>query len=167
MLKLTVTALTIAATLAATPAFAQDHMAAQHMVMQPMNMLDKPIEKGITTAAAWWRYLMPARPAAGYLTLNNLTDKAKELTGATSDACGSIMLHHSTRKGGTDSMEMVQKITISPKGSVSLAPGGYHLMCTQPKATSFKPGQKIEVVLHFADGGEFATGFDVKGATGQ
>jgi copper(I)-binding protein len=122
-------------------------------------------EPGITVKQPWMRLLIKARPAAGYMTIENAGDTPRDLTGASSPACGQLMLHQSMEKGGQDMMQMVPKITIPPHGSVSFSPGGYHLMCMQPAAT-MKVGATVPVTLMFADGGSVAVDVPVKGARG-
>ena len=123
-------------------------------------------EPGVTLSAPWMRLLIRARPAAGYFTLHNNTATARELTGASSPACGDLMLHQSMNMGGQDKMVMVSKVTVPAHGSISFSPGGYHLMCMQPAAT-MKVGGTVPVTLRFADGGTLQADFPVKGAHGQ
>jgi periplasmic copper chaperone A len=123
-------------------------------------------EPGLTVSDPWLRLVLPSRPAAGYLTLANATDKALVLVGAASPACGSIMLHRSVQENGQERMEMVMSVTVPARGSVTFAPGGYHLMCMTP-AQEMTPGRSVPVTLRFADGGTVVTSFAVRGATGK
>jgi hypothetical protein len=63
-------------------------------------------------------------------------------------------------------MVPVASVDVPPHGSVSFAPGGYHLMCMAPAAT-LKPGTSVPMTLRFADGGTLTGDFPVRGATGQ
>lgn len=117
---------------------------------------------GLTLSDTWMRVIVPSRPAAGYFTLKNESDRTYVLTGASSPACGSIMLHES--KG--DQMVMLPDVTVAPGESVSFAPRGKHLMCMMPSA-DLKPGGTTEVTLSFQDGSTLTGTFDVKGATGE
>jgi copper(I)-binding protein len=114
----------------------------------------------------WMRMLIPSRPAAGYFTLRNDGDAARTLVGASSPACGMLMLHRSVHQGGQDRMEMVKSVDVPAHGAVSFAPGGYHLMCTSPKA-SVRPGGSVPVTLRFADGATVEATFAVKGPNGK
>src|SRR6185437_12096622 len=96
-------------------------------------------EAGMTLSKAWMRSLVPSRPAAGYFTLKNDTDKDRKIVSASSPDCGMLMLHLSKREGGQDKMAMVDSVDVPPRGSVSFKPGGYHLMCTGP-SQRVKPG---------------------------
>jgi copper(I)-binding protein len=64
---------------------------------------------------------------------------------------------------GDSTMEMVEHLDIPPHGSVELAPGGYHLMLSQPMH-AIKPGDKVKIVFEFAGGGELQTDFPVRPA---
>jgi len=122
--------------------------------------------EGLTIANPWMRFIIAARPAAGYFTLNNGTDKAVSLTAAASPACGKIMLHHSVQQNGQDMMVMVKSISVPAHGELKFAPGGYHLMCMQP-AKTMKPGTTVPVTLSFADGSAMKADFPVRGMNSQ
>jgi copper(I)-binding protein len=120
-------------------------------------------ETGVTVAAPWMRYLLPSLPAAGYMVLNNNGDTAAVITGASSPACGSLMLHQSTDSGGMAMMMDVQQVSVPAHGSVSFSSGGYHLMCMAPRMAV---GGKVAVTLTFADGATLAALLPVYGAQG-
>ncbi|HYS46846.1 MAG TPA: copper chaperone PCu(A)C [Rhizomicrobium sp.] len=115
-------------------------------------------------SGAWFRALPGKLPAGGYFTAQNNGRRDVAITGASSDACGVLMIHQSSNKGGMSGMDMVDKVTVPAGGKIAFAPGGYHLMCEQPK---MKPGAKVPVVLHLSDGSAVAVGFTVKGASGK
>lgn len=120
-------------------------------------------EPGVAIQGAWMRFIIPARPAGGYFTLRNATGAAKLLTGASSPACAQLMLHQTMRQSGSDSMQMVMSVAVPARGSLSFAPGGYHLMCMQPGA-ALRPGASVPVTLRFGDGGTLTVPFPVRGA---
>jgi hypothetical protein len=123
-------------------------------------------EGGVSLQNGWLRLLVAARPAGGYFTLTNASGNAKTLTGASSPDCGELMLHESRHEGGQEQMVMVRQVAVPPHGTLSFAPGGYHLMCVRP-AASMKPGDSVPVTLRFADGGTLEADFAVRGATGR
>src|SRR6201985_3055472 len=98
---------------------------------------------------AWFRSLPGTLPAGGYFTAQNNTGREVTMTGASSDACGMLMIHQSSNKGGMSGMDMMQSVKVPAGGIVKFAPGGYHLMCEQPK---MKIGTKVAVLLHLSDG---------------
>jgi copper(I)-binding protein len=115
----------------------------------------------VTVEKPWMRYLLPSLPAAGYMTLTNSGNTDAVLTGAASPACGMLMLHKSQDDSGMAMMMNLQTITIPANGSVTFAPGGYHLMCMQPK---MKIGDQLPITLNFQDGSSLTTTMPVYGA---
>lgn len=118
----------------------------------------------IAVANPWFRFITPAVPAGGYMTLHNVSPRPEMLTAATSGACGSLMLHRSVSSGGTERMVPVASVSIQPGASVTFAPGGYHLMCMAPR---MQVGGTVPVTLHFQDGSTLDASYKVVGATGH
>ncbi len=114
----------------------------------------------------WLRALPGHLPAAGYFTLANHGSTMVSLVGASSPACGKLMLHRTTTAGGTARMEMVKSVELPANGTVSFAPGGYHLMCIAPTA-DVVPGRKVPITLGFADGATLTAEFEVRTAAGN
>lgn len=88
------------------------------------------------------------------------------MTGASSSACGAIMLHQTTSSGGMAGMKHVASVDVPPGGSASFAPGGYHLMCMQP-GPAMKPGGAVPVTLAFQGGAKLTVNFAVRNAAGR
>jgi len=121
-------------------------------------------EQNITVAKPWMRYLLPSVPAAGYLTLQNNGGADVVLTGASSPACGMLMLHKSQDSSGMAMMMDVPSVTIPAHGSITFAPGGYHLMCMQP---TMKIGEIVNITLLFQDGSKLPAALPVYGPQGS
>ncbi len=121
---------------------------------------------GLLVQNGWWRALPGSIPAGGYFTLRNNGRQAVALTGASSPACGSIMLHQTTSSGGMAGMNHVMVVDVPPGGSASFAPGGYHLMCMAPGPT-MKPGGAVPVTLIFQSGAKLTVNFAVRNAAGK
>ncbi len=117
----------------------------------------------MTVEKPWMRYLLPSVPAAGYLTLENNGGADVVLTGAESPACGMLMLHKSEDSSGMSMMMDVPNVTIPAHGSVTLAPGGYHLMCMAPR---MKIGETVNITLLFQDGSKLSAALPVYGPQG-
>lgn len=115
-------------------------------------------------SGAWFRSLPGKLPAGGYFTVQNNTGREVVINGASSDACGMLMIHQSSNKGGMSGMTMMEQIKVPAGGVVRFAPGGTHLMCEQPR---MKIGAKVPVTLHLAGGNSVAVAFEVRGATGK
>lgn len=120
----------------------------------------------ITIENPFLRLIIKDRPAAGYFILRNNTDKAIELTGASSSGCGMVMLHQSKDVNGVDKMLPIKNIKVPAHGAVSFAPDGYHLMCMKPKS-AVTAGKTVSVTLTFADGKKVSANFPVKGPGGS
>lgn len=113
---------------------------------------------------AWFRSLPGKLPAGGYFTAQNNSRRDVAITGARSDACGMLMIHQSSSKGGMSGMEMMETVKVPAGAQVAFAPGGYHLMCEGAK---MKIGTKVPVLINLSDGTAVAVAFEVKGATGK
>jgi hypothetical protein len=105
----------------------------------------------VLVTGAWLRWLPNDLPAAGYLTVRNEGKSLERLTNVTSSDYSSVMLHRSVSENGVDRMIMVSGIDIAPGASISLAPGGYHLMLTKPNRP-INPGDTVRLHLVFAHG---------------
>jgi periplasmic copper chaperone A len=123
-------------------------------------------ETGLVLSGAYMQTIIPSRPAAGYFKLENQGDQARALVGAASTGCGMLMLHKSETVNGVDKMTEVPSIPVPAHGSVSFAPGGFHLMCMMP-GPSIKVGGSVPVTLTFDDGGTLTSDFPVRGPGGN
>jgi copper(I)-binding protein len=115
-------------------------------------------------SGAWFRSLPGGVPAGGYFTAQNNTGKDVAITGVASEGCGMLMMHQSRSTGGMSGMDMVNEVKLAPGGQVKFAPGGYHLMCEQPK---LRIGTKAPVAIHLSNGSTVVVAFDVKNAAGK
>ena len=113
---------------------------------------------------AWFRALPGKLPAGGYFTAQNNGRRDVAITGASSQACGMLMIHQSSNKGGMSGMDMVEQVKLPPGGKVSFAPGGYHLMCEHPK---MKIGAKAPVAITLSNGSTVVVAFEVRNAAGK
>jgi hypothetical protein len=123
------------------------------------------IAADVTVSNAWFRALPSGQPAGGYFTMKN-RGAPTELVAAESAACGMLMLHRSVSSGGMSRMGDVKSVSVPPGGTVSFAPGGYHLMCMSPGA-AMTPGKTVPVTLVFSDGSKAHANFVVKNAAGR
>lgn len=115
---------------------------------------------------AWIREAPPgATSQAGYMTLNNHSDAARTLVGASSPAFGNVMLHRTVMEGGTAKMVHQMAIEIPANGSVTFEPNGYHLMLMKPKQ-QLKAGDKVDIALKFKSGKTMKVTFEVRPGMG-
>lgn len=125
----------------------------------PLQAATSPLD----LSGGWIRLLPGQLPAGGYFTLHNSSDHPVRLVGATSPDYGNVMLHHSAESGGQSRMVMVDSVPVPAHGTLKFAPGGYHLMLTQPK-TTLKAGGKVPVTLRFNDGETLTAPFALRPA---
>lgn len=112
----------------------------------------------LTLTDLWTRATPPKAPTgAGYLTISNSGDAADRLVGAASPLAEKTEIHEMTTKDGVMNMRPVAGgVEIPAKGSVALAPGGYHIMFMGLK-TGFAEGGKVPVTLTFEKAGSVET----------
>jgi copper(I)-binding protein len=111
----------------------------------------------------WTRAIPAGAPtAAGYLTITNNGTEADKLIAAGSPLAESAGLHTMKTKDGVMSMSPVEGgIEILPGKSVTLAPGGFHIMFVTLKEP-LKEGGKFPVTLTFEKAGKVETFLHIK-----
>ncbi|TAM88994.1 MAG: copper chaperone PCu(A)C [Candidimonas sp.] len=105
----------------------------------------------ISVSGCWIRSLPPPAPSAAYFVVHNEGIRNAALTGASSPAFGSVMLHKSIESGGVSSMVMEPRIPVPAKGNVTFKPGSYHAMLEKPRQ-KLVVGTKLELDLQLASG---------------
>ena len=106
----------------------------------------------------WARATPPKAPTgAGYLTITNKGDTEDTLTAVSTPVAETSELHIMEVKNGVMTMRPVEGgIKIPPGSTVTLAPGGYHLMFIKLKH-DLKAGETLPVTLTFAKAGTVVT----------
>ncbi len=94
----------------------------------------------------------PASPAvaAAYFTVRD-DGPADALTAVSSTASRDVGLHQTVEHGNVGEMVPVASMPVAAGGSLTLAPGGYHVMLMKPTALTL--GQLVPVTLRFAHAG--------------
>lgn len=103
--------------------------------------------------APWTRAALQGRQGAGFLTIRNTGATPDRLVAARSPAAGRMELHTHIRDGDVMRMRPVEDIPVPAQGSVSLEPGGLHLMFMGLNRPLVQ-GETIPVTLRFAQAGE-------------
>ena len=99
--------------------------------------------------------------AGGYMLVINRGTQDERLLGATSDRAPETQVHEMRMDGDVMRMRQLEGgLTIPAGQSVSLQPGGYHLMLMGPEALT--AGEMHEVTLIFEQAGEVAVPFAVE-----
>ena len=109
----------------------------------------------------WMRAMPPGQPtAAAYLTLNNGAEAPVRLVAARTDFAGRVEIHESSQVDGMWRMRQLDALVIPAGGSVTLAPGGAHLMLfglTQP----IREGDSLAITLELDNGETLPVTIDV------
>jgi copper(I)-binding protein len=112
-----------------------------------------------------WSRATPAgaQVASGYLTIANKGTTPDRLLGGSSDAAAKVDVHEMASNGGVMTMRAVEGgLALAPGATVTLAPGGYHLMLTDIRK-SLKQGDSVPITLKFEKAGEVTVTFNVMG----
>jgi periplasmic copper chaperone A len=116
-----------------------------------------------------WARATPAGAMTGavYMTLVNKAKDADRLTAASSDVASKVQIHEMGVVNGIMQMrQLVNGLEIPAGGSVTLKPGGYHMMLIGLKKRLIA-GQTLPLTLTFAKAGNISITVPIKaiGAT--
>jgi periplasmic copper chaperone A len=136
--------LALALALGAAPALAQEFKAGDIVVDSP------------------WARATPkgAEVGGGYLTIRNEGAAPDRLTGGTADFAAVEIHQMKSVHGVMEMRELKEGLAIPAHGSVTLAPGGYHLMFTH-LAHPLSRGEVLKVRLDFEHAGSVPVAFPV------
>lgn len=105
-----------------------------------------------------------AQNGAFYMTITNNTGEDDTFIGAQADACGTVELHEMYMKEN-DVMGMREvpggTIPVPDGETVELKVGGLHVMCID-KLAAFDVGDKLPLMLKFANAGEIEVTADIR-----
>jgi periplasmic copper chaperone A len=105
-----------------------------------------------------WARATPAGAMTGavYMTLTNKTKDADRLTAASSDVAAKVQIHEMAIENGIMKMrQLVNGLAIPAGGSVTLKPGGFHVMLIGLKKRLIA-GQTLPLTLTFAKAGSIS-----------
>lgn len=124
--------------LAAAPAAAQDYKLGALEIGHP-----------------WARATPPTAPTGGgYLSVKNTGTEPDRLVSVSSPAAGVVQVHEMKMEGNVMRMREIDgPLEIKPGETVTLAPGGMHLMMMGLKAP-LKQGEKVPLSLVFEKAGK-------------
>lgn len=101
-----------------------------------------------------------ARTAAAYFSIINTGDVPDALIGLTADF-PRTEIHQSFEDGGIMRMRPAPRLEIAPGQTVTLAPGGYHVMLMGLDGDPFEEGETIPATLIFEHAGPLDVQFPV------
>ena len=105
---------------------------------------------GIEVSKAWMRPAAQGGNGAAYFLIQNRSDSADELTGATSDVARAVELHESKMEGDVMQMRHAMSVAIDGNTSLEFAPGGWHVMFIGLNR-DLNVGDQVQLTLHFRD----------------
>src|ERR1700679_2109899 len=114
------------------------------------------VRAGDLTITQAWSRATPcgAKVAGGYLTIENKGSAVDRLIGGSGDVTDRIEVHEMATSNGVMTMRALDKgLTIEPGKTVTLAPGGFHLMMFDLKGR-LNQGDKVPVTLEFEKAGK-------------
>jgi hypothetical protein len=123
----------------------------------------EPAESGgdIRVTDAWARSPVQDK-AAVYFVITNEGSGADRLVGAnTPDVDAAVSLHETVMQNGTAEMQPVEGIDIAAGETITLEPGGYHVMLENLTAP-LEVGSTINVVLTFEQAGDVQVEAEVR-----
>ncbi len=111
-------------------------------------------DSGLSVTNVWARpVILLNRPGAAYFTVTNTSDKSDVLAKVSSTLADRVEIHLSTNEGGIMKMAQAGHINIPANGTVSVKPGGYHLMLFGLKK-KLAVGDLLPLRLRFLHAGE-------------
>jgi copper(I)-binding protein len=119
---------------------------------------------GLTISGAFARATLPNAPVGGgFLTIVNSGSEADRLIAAATPVAGEVQLHEMKMEGDVMKMaELANGIEIPAGATVTLAPGGLHLMFMQLKEPLVE-GTKVPVTLTFEKAGTVEVEVEIGG----
>jgi copper(I)-binding protein len=114
-------------------------------------------------SAPWARATPKGAPVGGgYLTITNTGSEPDSLIGGSVAFAKNVEVHEMKMDNGVMKMRMMANgLEIKPGQTVTLKPGGYHLMFTGMKQP-LKKGEHVKVTLQFAKAGKADVDFAVE-----
>ena len=88
--------------------------------------------------------------SAAYMDISNDGDADLTLIGASGDIAGAVEVHESTMEDGMMQMEEIPELVIEAGETVSLEPGGYHIMMMNLEQ-DLEVGDTFQITLEFED----------------
>lgn len=110
---------------------------------------------GLEVADAWARPTAPSAPAAAvYVTLTNSGDADETIVSGSVAGCAVTELHETVMQDDVMRMQELADGLVVPAGqTVTMEPGGIHVMCMSPEAQLVE-GETVDVVLLTESGEE-------------
>ncbi len=134
------------------------------LAQTPSAFSQQPASAAMEITQAWSRATPGGAPVgAGYLALTNRGAEADRLIGGSSEVAARVEVHEMSMDNGVMKMrELAAGLEVKPGETVTLKPGGHHLMLMGLKR-ALKEGERFKAQLEFARGGKTEVEFTVQG----
>lgn len=107
----------------------------------------------ITIEQAWARATTPgAKTGAAYLVIRNDASQPERIVSLAAPVAGQAMTHETKRQGDIHTMTENTAPTVPARGSLTMEPGGLHVMLMDLKS-GLKPGQEFPLTVTFERSG--------------
>ena len=121
-----------------------------------------PAGGSLTTAGAWVRAAQSGGMTAAYMTITNGTPSDDTLVSVSTPAAMSASIHETTTDAsGMTGMHPVEGIKVPAGGTVTLEPGGYHVML-MGLTSDLAVGQVVKLTLTFRTAGAMDVSAEVR-----
>lgn len=122
----------------------------------------EPAGGSISIGQAWVRAGQSAGATAAYMAITNGTPTDETLVAVSTDVAASASLHQTTTdSSGMTGMHPVGGVKIPPGATVTLEPGGYHVML-EGLTGDLTPGQIVPLTLTFQGAGPIKVSAEVR-----
>ena len=118
---------------------------------------------GITIEQPWARAAIQGGTGGAFLTIRNTGPQADRLVAASTPLARSTEVHETVREGEVMRMRPVPAIEVPAGGSVTLRPGGAHVMLVG-LAEALRPGGTVPMTLTFERAGAVEVQVSVQAA---
>lgn len=112
------------------------------------------VGQGIVIEGAWGRPAAVGQMGVGYMQIRNSSSEADTLTAVSSEVARQTELHESYElEEGMMGMREIEQLAVPAGSTVSLEPGGLHIMLMQ-LTEELAEGDQVELTLTFTSQGE-------------
>ncbi len=119
-------------------------------------------DAGISVRDPWIREAPPGMTVmAGYMALRNNTSRPQALVAAHSSSFDTLTIHRTMVRDGMAGMVHASRIEFASNANLVFAPGGYHLMLTNPKQI-LRAGDRVDIILEFRGGLRLPVSFEIR-----
>ena len=110
---------------------------------------------------AWVRATPPGKiMTAGYASIENMSNDVITITGVSAEVAGHTSLHETRIERDRSTMRPVAQLSIKAGESVSLKPGGLHIMLMR-LSEPLSDGQNIDICLELENNDSLCSAFSV------